>query len=113
MRFGVSTLFEMTEEEVLAHCTNEIKCLCPRSYRGQAYRGCSRMVRVFGQGNQISLKPPVLAFYRAAYYFDENVPKTAPCPALDRSIVQAFEQEENPSQDVVTRFVEVLRRVFD
>jgi len=106
-----STLYEMSEEDVMAHCTNEDKCLCCRSYRGQSYHLYSKFVRVHGAGNQVKLKPPVLAYYRAAWFFDSDVPKASPCPPLEEGVLAALQDEPNPSQDTVMRFVRVVQRV--
>jgi len=112
MRYATNTLFEMSEEDVLVHCTKEAKCLCSRSFRGQAYHAYSQFVHVHGRGNQLRLKPPVLAYYRAAWYFDRDVPKTSSCPALDESVIAALQDEPNPSEETVLRFYDVLRRVY-
>ncbi len=112
MRYATNTLFEMTQDDVLQHCTNEYKCLCCRSYRGQAYHSYSNFMHVHGAGNQISLAKPVLAYYRAAWYFDKDVAKNVQCPPLDERIIEAIENEVTPSEEVISRFVDVLRRVY-
>ena len=112
MRYATNTLFEMDQDAVLSHCTNEMRCLCCRSYRGQAYYGYSQFVHVRGGGNQVTLSRPVLAYYRAAWYFDKDVPKVAPCPPLTDNVVAAIENEVNPEEEIVFRFYDVLKRVY-
>ena len=65
-----------------------------------------------GSGVVAPWKRPVLAFYRAAWYYDEDVPKSSPCPPLAGEIIFAYVREPNPSDDVVQSFLAVLGRVF-
>ena len=107
-----NTLFDITSDEARDHCSNEAKCPCSRSYRGQSYRQLALAMGARGQGVQLKLKKPILDFYRAGWFFDIDVPKTSPCPELDPQVIRALEDEENPSQETVERYVEVLRRVY-
>lgn len=70
-------------------------------------------MHVHGGGNQVTLSKPVLAFYRAAWYFDKDVSKVAPCPPLSDDVVAAIENEANPTEEIVFRFYEVLQRVYE
>ena len=65
-----------------------------------------------GSGVVAPWKRPVLAFYRAARYYDEDAPKSSPCPPLADEIIFAYVHEPNPSDDVVQSFLAVLERVF-
>ena len=111
MSYFGNTLFDITPDEARDHCSNEVKCPCSRSYRGQSYRQLALAMGARGKGVQLSLKKAVLAFYRAGWFFDADVPKKSPCPPLDNDVIRALEEEENPSQDTVERYLEVLRHV--
>jgi hypothetical protein len=111
MRGFTNTLFEAEPDDALQHCTNNPNCICARSHRAQGYRQLALALHQRGRNSQVQWRPPVLAFYRAGWFHDSDVPKNSPCPPLDAATRAALETEPNPSSEAVERFLEVPRRV--
>ena len=97
MRAFPNTLFEQTEDDVLAHCTNGSgPCLCCRSFRAQGFRLLALAMGFHGAGNQAQWEKPVLQFYQAAWKFDASISKSEDCPPLDEDTLNSLRKYPNP-----------------
>ena len=109
-----NALFEMELEDVKEHCGNEKfqgeKCVCSRSMRAQSYRALALAMNFRGMNNQVKWAKPVLAFFRAAWNYEED--KKAACAPLPEAHLKAWADEPTPTEDEVQLFVQVLERVY-
>jgi len=80
--------------------------------RSQVYRQFAIALGFRGQGVQAKWKKPVLEFARGAWKYDEDV-RGEDCPPLSDSHLIAYEQEGIPSEEMVTNFMKLLKRIPD